>query len=85
MPQYSNEGVESCDYLGTEEIRNHGFIDIYHCKDSVPFESMVAKSNDDPRMNTKIPIHHLLNDTPSGYPPITKLLKKYYQDLISSS
>ena len=81
MPAYSNEGYETCDYLGTEAIPNHGKIDIYFCKSSVPYPTMVAKSSDNPVMSTSIPIPMLLSDNPVGFPPITKILKQYYLEL----
>ena len=84
MPAYSNEGYETCEYLGTEEIAKVGTIDIYYCKDSTPHETMIGKINDDPKVANSIPVPNLLNGVPSGYPPITKVLKRYYQEKIAT-
>ena len=81
MPKYSNEGFETCEFLGTETITNHGVIDIYYCESSTPYPTMVAKSSNDPKVVTSIPIPILLNDTPAGFPPITNILKQYYFEL----
>ena len=83
MPAYSNEGCEACEYLGTENIETVGEMDIYYCKDSTPYETMVGKLSDNPHLNNTIPVPFLLNGRPAGYAPITKTLRRYYHEQIA--
>lgn len=84
MAAYSNEGCESCEFLGTENVKTVGEMDIYYCKDSIPHETMVGKTNDNPNFNNTIPVPTLLNGTPSGYAPITNVLRRYYKEKVAT-
>ncbi|PGQ88361.1 hypothetical protein [Priestia megaterium] len=79
MPTYVHD-CEQCQYLGTEDIVNHGKIDIYICEESKPFPTMVARFGNGGAEYTSIPIPVLLSADPSGFEPISNVLSDYYNN-----
>lgn len=77
MPTYTHN-CEECQFLGTEDIVDHGTIDIYICEDAKPFPTMIARFGNAEPQYTSIPIPVLLSSNPAGFEPISSTLANYY-------